>query len=106
MRVLLVEDHLQLAESVAQALKSTGLTVDVLHDGVAADLAPRGGNPFSGALRRRLRVVLGSRPRPVSEPPSPYATARSVASHRISVVGRSLAVVRSDAQWACAAVRS
>ncbi|AGE24857.1 MULTISPECIES: response regulator [Pseudomonas] len=39
MRVLLVEDHLQLAESVAQALKSTGLTVDVLHDGVAADLA-------------------------------------------------------------------
>lgn len=33
MRVLLVEDHLQLAESVAQALKSTGLTVDVLHDG-------------------------------------------------------------------------
>ena len=39
MRVLLVEDHLQLAESVAQALKSQGLTVDVLHDGVAADLA-------------------------------------------------------------------
>ncbi|GBH08234.1 DNA-binding response regulator [Pseudomonas syringae pv. actinidiae] len=39
MRVLLVEDHLQLAESVAQALKSAGLTVDVLHDGVAADLA-------------------------------------------------------------------
>ena len=39
MRVLLVEDHLQLAESVAQALKATGLTVDVLHDGVAADLA-------------------------------------------------------------------
>lgn len=38
MRVLLVEDHLQLADSVAQALKSTGLTVDVLHDGVAADL--------------------------------------------------------------------
>ena len=37
--VLLVEDHLQLAESVAQALKSHGLTVDVLHDGVAADLA-------------------------------------------------------------------
>ena len=39
MRVLLVEDQLQLAESVAQALKSNGLTVDVLHDGVAADLA-------------------------------------------------------------------
>jgi two-component system response regulator TctD len=39
MRVLLVEDHLQLADSVAQALKSGGLTVDVLHDGVAADLA-------------------------------------------------------------------
>ncbi len=39
MRVLLVEDHLPLADSVAQALKSHGLTVDVLHDGVAADLA-------------------------------------------------------------------
>ena len=33
MRVLLVEDQLQLAESVAQALKGMGLTVDVLHDG-------------------------------------------------------------------------
>ncbi|MBU1332391.1 MAG: response regulator [Gammaproteobacteria bacterium] len=39
MRVLLVEDHPQLAESVAQALRASGLTVDVLHDGVAADLA-------------------------------------------------------------------
>ena len=41
-RILLVEDHLQLAASVAQALKSAGCTVDVLHDGVAADLALRG----------------------------------------------------------------
>ncbi|HAQ27667.1 response regulator [Stutzerimonas nitrititolerans] len=39
MRILLVEDHLQLAESVAQALRAAGWTVDVLHDGVAADLA-------------------------------------------------------------------
>ena len=39
MRILLVEDHEQLSESVAQALKAAGLTVDVLHDGVAADLA-------------------------------------------------------------------
>ncbi|MVW76484.1 response regulator [Pseudomonas xionganensis] len=39
MRILLVEDHLQLAASVAQALKGAGWTVDVLHDGVAADLA-------------------------------------------------------------------
>ena len=39
MRILLVEDHLQLAESVAQALKGAGWTVDVLHDGMAADLA-------------------------------------------------------------------
>ncbi len=38
-RILLVEDHPQLAASVAQALKSGGWTVDVLHDGVAADLA-------------------------------------------------------------------
>jgi two-component system response regulator TctD len=39
MRILLVEDHLQLSQSIAQALKAAGLTVDVLHDGVAADLA-------------------------------------------------------------------
>ncbi|MDM8350428.1 response regulator [Pseudomonas sp. sp1636] len=39
MRILLVEDHPQLAASVAQALKGAGWTVDVLHDGVAADLA-------------------------------------------------------------------
>ncbi len=39
MRILLVEDHLPLAESVAQALRGTGLTVDVLHDGVAAEHA-------------------------------------------------------------------
>lgn len=39
MRILLVEDHPQLAASVTQALKSAGWTVDVLHDGVAADLA-------------------------------------------------------------------
>ncbi|MHA6492824.1 response regulator [Pseudomonas borbori] len=39
MRILLVEDHPQLAASVAQALRSGGWTVDVLHDGVAADLA-------------------------------------------------------------------
>ncbi|NQD79990.1 response regulator [Pseudomonas seleniipraecipitans] len=39
MRILLVEDHPQLAASVTQALKSAGWTVDVLHDGVAADMA-------------------------------------------------------------------
>ena len=39
MRILLVEDHPQLAASVAQALKGAGWTVDLLHDGVAADLA-------------------------------------------------------------------
>lgn len=39
MRILLVEDHLPLAESVAQTLRGTGLTVDVLHDGVAAEHA-------------------------------------------------------------------
>lgn len=39
MRILLVEDHAPLADSVAQALRGAGLTVDVLHDGVAADLA-------------------------------------------------------------------
>ncbi|HLD68978.1 MAG TPA: response regulator [Pseudomonas sp.] len=39
MRILLVEDHLPLAESVAQALRGTGLTVDMLHDGIAAEHA-------------------------------------------------------------------
>jgi len=39
MRILLVEDHPQLAESVAQALRAAGWTLDLLHDGVAADLA-------------------------------------------------------------------
>ena len=39
MRILLVEDHPQLGESVAQALKGAGWTVDMLQDGVAADLA-------------------------------------------------------------------
>lgn len=39
MRILLVEDHLPLADSVAQALRGAGLTVDVLHDGVAAEHA-------------------------------------------------------------------
>jgi len=39
MRILLVEDHPQLAESVAQALRGAGWTVDLLHDGIAADLA-------------------------------------------------------------------
>ena len=39
MRILLVEDHPPLAESVAQALKGAGLNVDLLTDGVAADLA-------------------------------------------------------------------
>lgn len=39
MRILLVEDHPQLAESVAQALRTAGWTVDLLNDGVAADLA-------------------------------------------------------------------
>ena len=39
MRILLVEDHPKLAESVAQAMRAAGWTVDLLNDGVAADLA-------------------------------------------------------------------
>lgn len=39
MRILLVEDHPQLAESVAQALRAGGWTVDLLGNGIAADLA-------------------------------------------------------------------
>lgn len=39
MRILLVEDHGPLADSLAQALRASGLTVDVLQDGIAADLA-------------------------------------------------------------------
>ncbi|WP_213877234.1 response regulator [Pseudomonas sp. dw_358] len=39
MRVLLVEDHPSLADSIVQTLKAAGLTVDVLSDGILADLA-------------------------------------------------------------------
>lgn len=41
MRILLVEDDPELADSLTRALKTGGLTVDTLHDGVAADLALR-----------------------------------------------------------------
>lgn len=41
MRILLVEDDAELADSLGRALKSGGWTVDTLHDGVAADLALR-----------------------------------------------------------------
>jgi len=40
-RILLVEDDPELADSLTRALKAGGLTVDTLHDGVAADLALR-----------------------------------------------------------------
>jgi len=39
MRILLVEDHQELSLSIAQALRGSGWTLDVLSDGVAADLA-------------------------------------------------------------------
>ncbi|MFC3608109.1 response regulator [Stutzerimonas tarimensis] len=39
MRILLVEDHPQLADSVGQTLRQAGWTVDLLKDGIAADLA-------------------------------------------------------------------
>lgn len=41
MRILLVEDDAELADSLGRALKGAGWTVDTLHDGVAADLALR-----------------------------------------------------------------
>ena len=68
MRVLLVEDHLQLAESVAQALKSTGLTVDVLHDGVAAD--QEGGH--DGSLVVEVITDFAGVGRPVDDPHGPF----------------------------------
>ena len=36
MRVLVVEDHVRLAQSVARVLRREGMAVDVAHDGVAA----------------------------------------------------------------------
>ena len=39
MRILLVEDDPMIGESVQQALKGAGWTVDLLRDGIAADLA-------------------------------------------------------------------
>lgn len=41
MRILLVEDDPELADSLTRTLKSVGWTVDTLHDGVAADQALR-----------------------------------------------------------------
>jgi len=39
MRILLVEDHQRLAESIRCALQASGFTVDTLTDGIQADLA-------------------------------------------------------------------
>ena len=36
MRILLVEDHVELAETVADVLRSDGMAVDVAVDGTAA----------------------------------------------------------------------
>jgi len=40
-RILLVEDDTELADSLGRALRAGGWTVDTLHDGVAGDLALR-----------------------------------------------------------------
>mgnify|MGYP003650691198 CR=1 FL=1 len=42
MRILLVEDDPELADSLTRMLKAGGWTVDTLHDGVVADQALRG----------------------------------------------------------------
>lgn len=41
MRILLVEDQLQLANSIAQYLQQHGLVIDLLHDGRSADMLLR-----------------------------------------------------------------
>ena len=58
MRILLVEDHPQLAESVVQALKGAGWTVDLLQDGVAADLA-LASEEYALAIPRRRPAADG-----------------------------------------------
>jgi DNA-binding response OmpR family regulator len=62
MRVLLVEDHQELAETVADALRSEGMAVDVALDGQAA--LDRAGitDPFTATVKvtiGRLRAKLG-----------------------------------------------
>ena len=36
MRVLVIEDHVTLADRIAQGLRQAGMAVDVVHDGAAA----------------------------------------------------------------------
>jgi len=59
MRVLVVEDHVKLAEAIARGLRREGLAVDLAHDGTAAlDLA--GDNPYDVVvLDRDLPGVHG-----------------------------------------------
>lgn len=61
MRVLVVEDHVMLAERVAQGLRDAGMAVDVVHDGAVA-VEAAGQTVYDViVLDRDLPVVHGDR---------------------------------------------
>src|SRR4051794_4972730 len=59
MRVLVAEDHVSLAERIAEGLRDAGLAVDVVNDGAAALVAAGGANYDVIVLDRDLREVHG-----------------------------------------------
>ena len=61
MRVLVVEDHQQLAETVATGLRREGMAVDVAADGRAALAAPRRHDYDVIVLDRDLPELHGDR---------------------------------------------
>ncbi|GIG24984.1 response regulator transcription factor [Cellulomonas denverensis] len=59
MRVLLVEDEVDLAQSLAAGLSADGFTVEVAHDGAAGLAAVAAGQPEVLILDRDLPVISG-----------------------------------------------
>ena len=72
MRILLVEDHPQLAESVAQAMRAAGWTVDLLHDGVDWETKHAQAVKEAEARREAGLAVPGAAPAPATvQTPAP-----------------------------------
>src|SRR6266496_3001532 len=107
MRVLVVEDHVALANRIGEGLRDAGFAVDVVYDGAAADVEDRVdglelgaddylGKPFAfGELIARIRA-LGRR-----GPGSPAVVRRGDlvvdrARHRASRAGIPLTLTRKE----------
>ena len=61
MRVLVVEDHIALAERIGEGLRDAGFAVDVAHDGAAALEAAAAAEYDVVVLDRDLPLVHGDR---------------------------------------------